>query len=441
MYRFKERIELAMDANNDVVWDWNLVNNKLYVSEKWKSIIGHDATKTPYKIKVWKRHIHPDDRRNLLKDINDNIEGKTDYIDNIHRLKDKDGNWIWIHMRGKTFYDESGKAVRMTGTHRNITKLKELELKNLHQAQIIEQIHESVITISLDGYIQSWNNGSVSMLGYSKEEALGKHISFIYQDMTPELFLQQVEFLQKHKKLELEVRFVQKSKKMIDVALALSLLRDAKGNVVEVIASAHDITEKKSIHENLKKQKEELDYRAHHDALTALPNRILFYNRLESAIYKAEQEQTKLALFFLDLDKFKAINDFYGHDVGDKVLKTVATKVVKVLRKEDTFARIAGDEFTMIIGNLASSSDAAVFAKKILKTLEEPFDIGKIQLKISMSIGISIYPDDGKNSQELLKAADLAMYKAKREGRDTFKFYLKEMEEEPFSTTTHEEKC
>jgi len=429
IHRFKDRIELAMDANNDVIWDWNLQTNELYVSQKWKSIIGHDSQKTPYKIKVWRHHLHPEDRRAVFRAIEENIAGKTDYIDNIHRLRDKDGNWIWIHMRGKTYYDEDGVALRVTGTHRNITELKQLELKNLHQSQIIEQIHDSVVSIDLNGYITSWNRGSERMLGYSKEEALLKHISFIYLDMYQERFLQYIEELKDVGSLTLEVALLQKSQIFIYVELLLSLLRDDKGDIVEVIASAHDITEKKFAHETLQRQKEALDYQAHHDALTGLPNRILFHDRLKFSLQKSQREQKKFALFFLDLDKFKEINDSYGHDVGDAVLKGVATKLSAVLRKEDTFARIAGDEFTMIIENIKDAHDASVFAKKILKTLLEPLVIGKHTLKISMSIGISIYPENGANCEALLKSADLAMYRAKKEGRDTFQFYSKEMTE------------
>jgi len=425
--RFKDRIELAMDANNDVVWDWDLQTNELYVSPKWKTIIGHDSKKTPYKIKIWQHHLHPEDRRAVFTAIEENIAGKTDNIDNIHRLKDKDGNWIWIHMRGKTYYDEDGKPIRVTGTHRNITDLKKLELQNLHQAQIIEQIHDSVISIDLKGYITCWNQGSTGMLGYTKEEVLGKHISFIYADMEKENFLQYIQELKDVDILKQELSVSQKEGNTIDVERSLSLLRDIKGNIIEVILSAHDITEKKFAHENLKKQKEALDYQAHHDALTLLPNRILFHDRLQATINKVKREKSKLALFFLDLDKFKEINDSYGHSVGDEVLKRVAKRLSVVVRKEDTFARISGDEFTMIIGNLESSQDASIFANKILKALIEPFEIDKINLNISMSIGISIYPDDGLTSGELLKSADVAMYRAKKEGRDNFQFYSKEM--------------
>ena len=179
----------------------------------------------------------------------------------------------------------------------------------------------------------------------------------------------------------------------------------------------------------LQEKTSELQILAHHDALTALPNRVLFTDRLEQGITKAKRNQTGLALFFIDLDKFKHINDSLGHSVGDSVLKIVARRLKGIIRKEDTLARLSGDEFTIIMEELTHPEDASFMGEKILNTLTEAIEIDEHMLYISGSIGISLYPQDSSAAQSLLKYADTAMYKAKEEGRNNFQFYSAEMTE------------
>ena len=173
----------------------------------------------------------------------------------------------------------------------------------------------------------------------------------------------------------------------------------------------------------------ELQILAHHDALTALPNRVLFTDRLEQGITKAKRNQTGLALFFIDLDKFKHINDSLGHSVGDSVLKIVADRLEGIIRKEDTLARLSGDEFTIIMEELTHSEDASIMGEKILDILTKAIEIDEHMLYISGSVGISLYPQDSSDAQSLLKYADTAMYKAKEEGRNNVQFYSSEMTE------------
>lgn len=179
----------------------------------------------------------------------------------------------------------------------------------------------------------------------------------------------------------------------------------------------------------LREQKNIFDYQAHHDCLTDLANRVLLNDRLEQAIEKAKRNKKKFALFFIDLDRFKNINDSLGHLMGDKVLKVVGQRLQRIIRKEDTLARLGGDEFTIITEDLKTETNASFLARKILSTLEEPIYIEEHTLHISCSIGISLYPEDGTNSEDLLKYADVAMYKAKDEGRSNFQYYSSNMTE------------
>ena len=176
-------------------------------------------------------------------------------------------------------------------------------------------------------------------------------------------------------------------------------------------------------------QKELLHYQAHHDPLTELPNRILFTERLGKCIKRSKRSKIGFALFFIDLDKFKDINDSLGHEIGDNVLKIIATRLKFIIRKEDTLARLSGDEFTIIMGNFKEKKDVAQLAEKILDILAEPIRIDNELLYVSGSIGIAMYPDNAVDAEYLLKYADTAMYNAKEEGRNTYKFYTSEMTE------------
>jgi len=225
-----------------------------------------------------------------------------------------------------------------------------------------------------------------------------------------------------------------------------------KGNSFEIVATSiknsdgtiskmefiRDITDQKKAQENLLHEKEKLDYQAHHDALTGLPNRPLFNDRLNKAIDNAKRNNTKIALLFIDLDHFKEINDSLGHDIGDEILKIVTSRLKTTLRDTDTLSRLGGDEFTIVIEDLDDTQDASLISSKILKTLSEVIQIQGHNLYVSSSIGISIYPDDGISTQNLLKYADSAMYKAKDEGRNNYQYYNTHMTELAFERVVME---
>ena len=190
-----------------------------------------------------------------------------------------------------------------------------------------------------------------------------------------------------------------------------------------------DISEKKKAQQALLEQKDILDYQAHHDGLTGLPNRLLFNDRLAHGIEHAKRHSIKLALFFIDLDDFKQINDSLGHQVGDKVLITVAERLKAKIRNEDTLARLGGDEFTIIMEDVKEVKDISLLAQKIQQIIIQPIHIEGHTLYTSCSIGISLYPQDDADANNLIRYADAAMYKAKEEGRNNFQFYASEMTE------------
>ena len=182
------------------------------------------------------------------------------------------------------------------------------------------------------------------------------------------------------------------------------------------VAVVKDITERKRVIEKL-------EYMAHYDILTGLPNRIFFYNKFAHAIAFAKREKTRMALLFLDIDGFKEVNDIYGHNIGDMVLQSIAERLRFCIRESDIIARIGGDEMTVILSKIIEREDAALVARKIIDSINPEFRIENVSCSIGVSVGISIYPDDGKETETLLKKADIAMYQVKESGKNGFRFF------------------
>ncbi len=210
-------------------------------------------------------------------------------------------------------------------------------------------------------------------------------------------------------------------------------LVDGSGQLNSVFQLGHEITNYLDIQEQLQQQKNDLDFIAYHDPLTDLPNRILFLDRLTQAIHQAQRNHDKVALLFIDLDRFKEINDSFGHASGDLVLIECGKRLKKAIREIDTVARLGGDEFTILIDELKTNNVIINVVKKIIKTLSDPIFVNENIFHITASIGISIFPNDGTDANQLLQNADAAMYQAKEDGKNTYHFYTKEMTEQAYN--------
>ncbi len=204
-------------------------------------------------------------------------------------------------------------------------------------------------------------------------------------------------------------------------------LKDEEGHVIGIAESAHDLTEHLALLEELRDRERKLEYQAYHDALTHLPNRELLRDRLEHAIQKSRRNGHLLGVLFIDLDHFKEINDSLGHEVGDQVLQISAERFRAQLRAEDTLARLGGDEFTVVLEDLNHAEEAARIARKLIMAAREPIVVQGHRLFVDASVGISFYPHDGTEVLALLRNADAAMYRAKREGRGMYHFYTADL--------------
>ena len=309
----------------------------------------------------------------------------------------------------------------------DITELVEVELKQLRQAKILEQIHDSVISTDLTGKITHWNHGATEIYGYIAEESIGSSI----ERLIPEHEHEQLTWIRQqvilHGEFHEHIKQRTKSGRTIYVDLSLVLLKNEEDAPIGITWYTQDVTQRREIEAKLEEQTKLLNFQAYHDTLTQLPNRALFDDRLEQAIASAARHEEKFALLFLDLDNFKQINDTLGHHYGDDILRQVAGRLQSCLRSSDSLARLGGDEFTILVPGLNSSESAANVAQKILDVMRPVFVIDDHKLHISVSIGISLYPKDSLLKNDLLKYADTAMYRAKDEGRDNYQFYASDM--------------
>ena len=466
----KERMELALLGTNEGVWDWNIVDNTVYFSPRWKEMIGYNDHELPNELSTWADNVHPDDIDDTWADVHKNVNGETEFYENIHRLKHKNGSWVRILDRGKTQYDQNGKAIRMIGTHVDISKEIEQQqqldinsasinglthLINVTSKEVQEQTETIKETNKLNEHLKErmelallgsktsvldWDftdsNMYISpswkeMLGYQDDELSNSTYTWQHR-VHPEDQKNIVSQLRESDKKQLKYfenthRLKHKDGHWVWVLGRAQIMYDVNGRKIRMVGTHTDITEEKELQLKYDEQKNILRYQAHYDALTGLPNRVLFTDRIKHGIKTAKRHKTGFALFFIDLDKFKNINDSLGHDVGDKVLQAVAKRLKSVIRKEDTLSRLSGDEFTVIMEDLHHPEDASILSKKILKHLAEPIYIDNDILYVTGSIGISLYPQDATEAKYLLKYADTAMYKAKEEGRNNFQFYSSDM--------------
>ena len=308
---------------------------------------------------------------------------------------------------------------------------KNLEKEVEDQYKAFEMIFEKAsdgIFILEKNKITQCNESVVNMFGYDSENQLiGKSLSDISPELQPDGIssIEKIKTILKDSEIDgvnnFEWKYIKVSGKEFWTAITLTTI--VISNRIIIHALIRDISKQKEKEEALLNEKMILDYKANHDVLTMLPNRALFNDRLNQSIKVSFRYKRSFAVLFIDLDKFKPINDTLGHQVGDKVLQEVSTRLKSIIREEDTLARIGGDEFIILMQNLEIANDASILAEKIIEVLDEDIYIDEHVLKISASVGISLYPQNSTSADELLKYADSAMYKAKNEGRNTFQFY------------------
>ncbi|MBO8172275.1 MAG: EAL domain-containing protein [Bacillaceae bacterium] len=313
--------------------------------------------------------------------------------------------------------NKSGEVEFYSTIARDIRDIKQAEEKELLAGKVLENITESVVVTDADTRIISVNPAFTEITGYMEAEVLGKTPKILSSGRHgPEFYQKMWSAIHRSGRWQGEIWNRRKDGEIYLEGITISVVKDELGNITHYVGVMKDITLRKKL-------EDQIQYQAYHDTLTGLPNRVLLYDRLKQGIIHARRQNKKLAVMFLDLDRFKRINDTLGHSTGDQLLKAVAERLSGCMGERDTVARQGGDEFIILLPEIEHTGEAAELSSKIIETLKKPFFLENHELFITTSIGISIYPSDGTNLETLIQNADTAMYRAKEQGRNNFQFF------------------
>lgn len=345
------------------------------------------------------------------------------------RYTAKDGRVVWGRLTVTAIRDTDadGSDMRFTVTVvEDVTERKRLEDHMRLAATVFENSGDGLFVTDASSHIVHVNPAFTEITGYTAEEVMGKTPRVLSSGRhDPDFYARMRETLAKNGKWQGEIWDRRKSGEMFAGWQNIAAVRNSLGEITHYVSVISDITSRKQLEERL-------SYQANHDPLTRLPNRTLFHERLQRAVARAQRNQSLVALLFIDLDRFKQVNDTMGHLAGDLLLQQVSERLTGATRQGDTVARLSGDEFTVILEDVQDPRDAAVVSHKILRMMAEPFDLAGQEANISSSIGVALFPADAGDPQSLIKLADAAMYRAKHMGRNGCQFHSEAVNAQAF---------
>ena len=418
----EERHRLLADNASDVIWTMDLNGRNTYISPSVERMRGYTVAEamqqtlhealTPASAQIAQAGLY----RAL-----EAIRAKQRVPDFRAELEQpcKQGGTVWTEVSFSGIENDAGEFVSFLGVTRDISERKRTEL-DLRIAAIAFESKDSMIVIDNNKVILRVNAAFTQITGYEAQEAIGKTPRILRSDRHDEDFYASIwETVAQTGAWHGEIWHRRKNGQIYPEQASLTSVKGSGGYVTHYVGVMRDITESKQLEEEVRQL-------AFFDTLTRLPNRRLFNDRLSQSLTRATRERALLALMFIDLDKFKPINDTHGHEAGDWVLQTVAKRIESCLRASDTAARVGGDEFLVLLPDLQTSADALAVAEKIRLALEQPFVTpGGVTLRASASIGIAIFPDHAQTEQDLMRLGDRAMYEAKNAGGNFVQMFVR----------------
>lgn len=462
----EERLRLAMRSTNDGLWDWDLQNNEIYFSPRWKRQLGYEDNELKNKFTTWESIVHFDDRETVFKKIKYYLSGRIDSFEVEVRMRHKNGHFLFISAQAhKVVCPLTHKATRLIGTHVDITKRKKAELFNERNIQILEmiakgtsasEIYQTIIllyqerhpgmccfihqiedNILIHGGVPSLsqaysdaihgieNTPNIDSYGTTSHTGLRVIVENIAEDPKWENLKQ---FALPHGMRCCWSEPIKSSNGKVLGVFGMYYNHPALPNEDESndLTSAGMLTSLVMEREQNQKRIRDLAYKDH---LTGLSSRAYLHLNITDLIKECALYDRKFSLLYIDLDNFKDINDNLGHDVGDEHLREIGSRLTKITKEADIIARLGGDEFCIIIKELDDSDNAKKVAKRCINTISKPTFLSGRKYIQTCSIGVAHYPADGIDLQSLLKAADTALYTAKEQGKNQYAFYNKKLTE------------
>ncbi|MGV2871202.1 EAL domain-containing protein [Colwellia sp. E150_009] len=414
----REQMQLVLAGAELGFWDWDIVTGKVERNERWATILGYTYEEIQHSTSQWSDFVHPEDREKAWQSINDVLEGRSKSHSLEYRMLTKDGNYRWVLDQANVMKrDNNGKPLRMSGTHTDITNRKHAEEKFKLAASVFTHARESITITDTSGVIIDVNDTFTTVTGYEREEAIGQTPRILKSGkQTPEFYAEMWQAMLQEGHWYGEIWNRRKNGEIFAEMKAISAVLDENGVITHYVALGNDIT-------LIKEHQAKLESIAHFDTLTSLPNRTLLADRLNQAMVQCNRHKCSLAVVFLDLDGFKYVNDSYGHDVGDELLIALSVRMKKALRDGDTLARFGGDELVAVLTDLDKVEDCEPVLERLLLAASEPVTLGNVVINVSASIGVTIYPQDSVDADQLMRHADQAMYVAKESGKNRYHLF------------------
>ena len=413
----------ALKGTGEAIWTWRLDTQEL-TQVGFEPLIDGHFPEIINAIEFIQIYIHPEDAPDFHQAINNHLQGQNTDFEVSYRLRHYSQGWIWITSRGRVVeYDANNNPLRIAAASKNISAKRDFESDSRIALAVVKSMNEAVGVVDLDFHFISINPAFSRITGYIESEIIGKSRNILNSDQhdRTQYALIQKQIVDTGHWLG-EIWQKRKDHGEFLCHIEVSEVLDGNGHRSHFVAVVNDITDKKRI-------EQELIHLANYDSLTGLPSRPLLIEKLSKAIIHARRNQNRVAVLFLDLDNFKNINDSLGHNAGDRLLVVVAQRLLAATREFGLVARLSGDEFVILLESAESDEQIRECAMRILAQFNSSIMLSDNQAaNLTGSIGVSIFPDHAQTPSDLLKFADIAMYQAKNEGRNTVQYFNEEMD-------------
>ena len=418
------RLRLTLEAGDMGIFDWDIETGGISWTQEHARLFGLNLSQFNGTYEGFTRCVHPADLSGVEQALEE-ARRTRQIFRHKYRVIWPDGSVHWICGKGRFAYNAEGRAIHMTGVVMDVTEsmltLLELREKQARLSAIFNAGPQCIKLVDDNGIILDINRAGAALLGAENpEDVIGKPVIDFIAAEHHETTLAFHKSVLRGNQGTLVFEMVCRDGRRHWVESHSVPLTSAQNSGTSALSVTLDVTERV-------RDSERLSFLAQHDALTGLPNRLLFTDRLRQAMIEAQRHNRLVSVVFLDLDRFKNINDTLGHDVGDAMLVAVAARLRDAVRPSDTIARLGGDEFAAILADMAKAEDAPMVVQRILDAFKEPFQLDDRELFMSASLGITLYPIDATDADALLRNADTAMYRAKQHGRSACQFYTAEM--------------
>ena len=413
-------LRLALDGSGSGLWDWDLLRRRSTHSPGLVRLLRYQGAELPRGMNLLRR-LHPDDYRRVHRAVQRAMATGEPFAETA-RLRRFDDSYCWFQARGMCHRGAQGQAERFSGILTDLTASRALQERQRLAATVVDNTIEGVVVTDAHSRILSVNAAFTRLLGYTEAELLGKTPRVFKSGRHDQTFYEAMwSTLQQTGHWQGEIWNRRKNGEIFPEHMSLSGVRDPAGEITHYVCVFSDISEEKA-------QQQQLEFLAHNDALTGLSNRNWFGQQVEISVREAQGSGERFAVLLLNLDRFKDVNDSYGHATGDEVLKHIARQVQSALRPGDVLGRLAGDELAVVARHLRHSDGAAAVARHLIAAVAEPWrSPDGFEVVAGVSVGICMYPEHADTAELLLQGAHAAVYGAKARGRGAWCFFHEAM--------------